>query len=43
MVDPEKYRIELSERFPSVKFVVANKADSLYLGCEGREQLLLQR
>ncbi|KAF8395400.1 hypothetical protein HHK36_019346 [Tetracentron sinense] len=28
--DPEKYRIKLSERFPSVKFVVAKKADSLY-------------
>ncbi|KAI8006290.1 Ribonuclease H2 subunit A [Camellia lanceoleosa] len=28
--DPEKYRISLSERFPSIKFVVAKKADSLY-------------
>jgi len=28
--DPEKYRIKLSERFPSIKFVVAKKADSLY-------------
>ncbi|CAN0902942.1 Ribonuclease H2 subunit A [Linum grandiflorum] len=28
--DPEKYRVKLSERFPSVKFVVAKKADSLY-------------
>ncbi|GMP68325.1 hypothetical protein CsSME_00027971 [Camellia sinensis var. sinensis] len=28
--DPEKYRIRLSERFPSIKFVVAKKADSLY-------------
>lgn len=28
--DPEKYRIKLSERFPSVKFTVAKKADSLY-------------
>ncbi|PIA28207.1 hypothetical protein AQUCO_07200093v1 [Aquilegia coerulea] len=28
--DPEKYRIKLSERYPSVKFVVAKKADSLY-------------
>ncbi|CAK7325222.1 unnamed protein product [Dovyalis caffra] len=28
--DPEKYRIKLSNRFPSVKFVVAKKADSLY-------------
>ncbi|XP_040995001.1 ribonuclease H2 subunit A-like isoform X4 [Juglans microcarpa x Juglans regia] len=27
--DAEKYRIELSERFPGIKFVVA-KADSLY-------------
>lgn len=28
--DAEKYRTKLSERFPSVKFVVAKKADSLY-------------
>ncbi|KAM3732935.1 hypothetical protein ACB098_11G096200 [Castanea mollissima] len=28
--DPEKYRAKLSERFPSIKFVVAKKADSLY-------------
>ncbi|GAA0168077.1 endoribonuclease [Lithospermum erythrorhizon] len=28
--DPEKYRIKLSERFPSIKFVVAKKADSVY-------------
>ncbi|CAI0410637.1 unnamed protein product [Linum tenue] len=28
--DPEKYRVKLSERFPSIKFVVAKKADSLY-------------
>ncbi|XP_065869621.1 ribonuclease H2 subunit A isoform X2 [Euphorbia lathyris] len=28
--DAEKYRIKLSEKFPSVKFVVAKKADSLY-------------
>lgn len=28
--DPEKYRVKLSERYPSVKFVVAKKADSLY-------------
>lgn len=28
--DAEKYRIKLSERFPSIKFVVAKKADSLY-------------
>ncbi|KAG5239537.1 ribonuclease [Salix suchowensis] len=28
--DPEKYRIKLSARFPSIKFVVAKKADSLY-------------
>ncbi|KAL7215373.1 hypothetical protein ACSBR1_027527 [Camellia fascicularis] len=28
--DPEKYRIRLSGRFPSIKFVVAKKADSLY-------------
>lgn len=28
--DPDKYRIKLSERFPSIKFVVAKKADSLY-------------
>ncbi|KAF5181186.1 Ribonuclease h2 subunit a [Thalictrum thalictroides] len=28
--DPEKYRMKLSERYPSVKFVVAKKADSLY-------------
>lgn len=28
--DPEKYRIKLTERFPSIKFVVAKKADSLY-------------
>lgn len=28
--DPEKYRTKLSVRFPSIKFVVAKKADSLY-------------
>nr|GMD01915.1 ribonuclease H2 subunit A [Ipomoea batatas] len=28
--DPDKYRLKLSERFPSIKFVVAKKADSLY-------------
>ncbi|KAJ9159755.1 hypothetical protein P3X46_025234 [Hevea brasiliensis] len=28
--DSEKYRVKLSERFPSIKFVVAKKADSLY-------------
>ncbi|KDP43383.1 hypothetical protein JCGZ_26483 [Jatropha curcas] len=28
--DAEKYRVKLSERFPSIKFVVAKKADSLY-------------
>lgn len=28
--DAEKYRIKLSERFPSVKFVVSKKADSIY-------------
>ena len=28
--DAEKYRIKLSERFPSIKFVVAKKADSIY-------------
>lgn len=28
--DPEKYRIKLSERFSSIKFVVSKKADSLY-------------
>ncbi|CAI9273180.1 unnamed protein product [Lactuca saligna] len=28
--DPEKYTVKLSARFPSVKFVVAKKADSLY-------------
>ncbi|KAI8006060.1 Ribonuclease H2 subunit A [Camellia lanceoleosa] len=28
--DPEKYRVRLFERFPSIKFVVAKKADSLY-------------
>ncbi|MBA0729422.1 hypothetical protein Golax_022430, partial [Gossypium laxum] len=28
--DADKYRIKLSERFPSIKFVVAKKADSLY-------------
>ncbi|KAL9235882.1 hypothetical protein vseg_010614 [Gypsophila vaccaria] len=28
--DPEKYQAKLSERFPSIKFVVAKKADSLY-------------
>lgn len=28
--DPDKYRIKLSERFPSIKFVVSKKADSLY-------------
>ena len=28
--DPEKYIIKLSERFPSIKFVIAKKADSLY-------------
>lgn len=30
MGDPEKYRIKLSERFPSIKFVVSKKADSLF-------------
>ncbi|KAJ4836862.1 hypothetical protein Tsubulata_030742 [Turnera subulata] len=28
--DAEKYRTKLSEKFPSIKFVVAKKADSLY-------------
>lgn len=28
--DPEKYRVKLSEIFPSIKCVVAKKADSLY-------------
>ncbi|KAI3793546.1 hypothetical protein L1987_36165 [Smallanthus sonchifolius] len=28
--DPDKYIIKLTERFPSIKFVVAKKADSLY-------------
>lgn len=28
--DAEKYRTKLSGRFPTVKFVVAKKADSLY-------------
>ncbi|KAM7264248.1 hypothetical protein ACFE04_001931 [Oxalis oulophora] len=28
--DPEKYRIKLSEKFSSIKFVVSKKADSLY-------------
>ena len=28
--DAEKYRIKLSDRFPSIKFVVSKKADSLY-------------
>lgn len=28
--DPEKYRVKLSEIFPTIKFVVAKKADSLY-------------
>ncbi|KAL5710610.1 ribonuclease H [Ranunculus cassubicifolius] len=28
--DPEKYRVKLSERHPSVKFVVSKKADSIY-------------
>lgn len=28
--DPDKYAAKLSERFPSIKFVVAKKADSLY-------------
>ncbi|KAK4764826.1 hypothetical protein SAY86_025916 [Trapa natans] len=28
--DAEKYQCKLSERFPSIKFVVAKKADSLY-------------
>lgn len=28
--DPDKYCAKLSERFPSIKFVVAKKADSLY-------------
>lgn len=28
--DAEKYRAKLSERFPSIKFVVSKKADSLY-------------
>ncbi|GAV76819.1 RNase_HII domain-containing protein [Cephalotus follicularis] len=28
--DAEKYRIKLSEKFPSLKFVVSKKADSLY-------------
>uniref|UniRef100_A0A2P2MZW8 Ribonuclease n=1 Tax=Rhizophora mucronata TaxID=61149 RepID=A0A2P2MZW8_RHIMU len=28
--DSEKYRIKLSERFPSIKFVVTKKADNIY-------------
>ncbi|KAF7820433.1 Ribonuclease H2 subunit A [Senna tora] len=28
--DPEKYEVMLSKNFPSIKFVVAKKADSLY-------------
>ncbi|KAK3228509.1 hypothetical protein Dsin_000390 [Dipteronia sinensis] len=28
--DPEKYRVKLSERFSSIKFVVSKKADSIY-------------
>lgn len=28
--DAEKYRAKLSLRFPSIKFVVSKKADSLY-------------
>lgn len=28
--DPEKYRVKMTQRFPSIKFVVAKKADSLY-------------
>lgn len=28
--DAEKYRAKLSQRFPSIKFVVSKKADSLY-------------
>lgn len=28
--DPGKYEIMLSKHFPSIKFVVAKKADSLY-------------
>ncbi|CAN1761602.1 Ribonuclease H2 subunit A, partial [Linum perenne] len=28
--DPEKYRVKLSEILPSIKFVVAKKAESLY-------------
>ena len=28
--DADKYSAKLSERFPSIKFVVAKKADSLY-------------
>ncbi|KAK4593379.1 hypothetical protein RGQ29_017474 [Quercus rubra] len=33
--DPEKYRTKLSVRFPSIKFVVAKKADSLYTVVSG--------
>jgi len=28
--DPGKYEMKLSKHFPSIKFVVAKKADSLY-------------
>lgn len=28
--DPGKYEMKLSKNFPSIKFVVAKKADSLY-------------
>ena len=28
--DPGKYEAKLSKKFPSIKFVVAKKADSLY-------------
>ncbi|GKC18914.1 ribonuclease H2 subunit A [Tanacetum coccineum] len=33
--DPEKYRIQPSKIFPSVKFMVAKKADSLYAVVSG--------
>lgn len=28
--DPGKYEVKMSKNFPSIKFVVAKKADSLY-------------
>ncbi|CAN1168167.1 Ribonuclease H2 subunit A, partial [Linum perenne] len=39
--DPEKYRVKLSEILPSIKFVVAKKADSLYSVVTGASILVL--